>query len=241
MNPPSFATPRPCWESIWHPIIAVGGGYFFTSDVGKNQTFPILNPITDEFFIYHANNGSQTLGFGEAFAGVEWWLNNKAAVQFGLAYDQTFSSIKIKGTLTQGADVPSQDVFSYRYKVILRQLMAESKLLGTFAQFYHPYLMAGAGAAFNSASDFNVNMPPFITFTREYQSNTQTSFSFVLGFGLDYDLDQVFRIGIGYRYANLGNVEFGSATIDNVPVPGTFENKNIHTNEVIAQITANFS
>lgn len=227
-----------CGECWWHPIVSLGGGYLASTEMGQSQTFPIQNPITDEFFIYSANHGTATRGFFDAFVGVEFpsWMSFGTILQLGLGYSQT-APFTVKGTLTQGADVFSQDVFNYQYNVTLYQLLVEAKLLATFATVFHPYVFAGVGVAFNKANDFETNVPPFLTFTRMYANNTTDFFSYSLGFGIDYDLDALFRVGVGYRFSSYGHVNLGNAVIDTTPVPGTLSQDHLYTNEIIGQIT----
>lgn len=242
LSPIAYAAPRSCWACNWSPVLAVGAGYLSTSKLAQSQSFPIVNPITDEFFNYTPNQSSLTNGIADIFLGIEWRLGScdQWALQLGLGYDQA-ASFTVKGSLVQGADVPSEDTFSYQYNVTLRQLLVEGKFLFTVATWYHPYLFGGIGAAFNSASGFSTTVPPFLTFTRNYASNTNTVFSYAVGFGLDYDIDAVFRIGVGYRFSDFGKVSLGSATIDTTSVSGTLSQSHIYTNEVLAQITCNFS
>lgn len=219
----------------WHPIIAVTGSALTTTDQNDTTTFPIVDPIVDSFYIYEPNDTTNSLVIAEVFLGVEWCFQN-LGFQVGLAYNQS-RAFSYEGTLTQGADVQSQDVFTYEYDLRLRQALVEGKLLFYMNKFYHPYLLAGIGAAFNSASGFTTNVPPFLTFTRSYSHNTVTSFSYVLGFGIDIDLDQVFRVGVGYRFADYGKAELGDAVIDDTAVSGTLSMPHLYTNQLFAQIT----
>lgn len=233
---------RPCATACWRPVIAIGAGVINATQLGESQYFPIENTVTDSFYRYSPNNSQKTQGIGDAFLGIEWGLGQtSAALQLGIGYAQTLSPMTVKGTLVQGADVASQSTFQYQYDVTIRQLLLEGKLLGTIACYYHPYIFAGAGSAFNRTSSFSTTVPPFLTFTRQYTSNTATTFTYAVGFGVDMDIDQVFRIGIGYRYSEFGKLDLGNANIDGTPVSGTLTQSNIYTNEVLMQITYAFT
>jgi opacity protein-like surface antigen len=156
-------------------------------------------------------------------------------VQAGFDYNQT-SSLYAKGILTEGAAVQTQDIYSYHYNVTTRQLLLEGKLLYTFKKRFHPYVLAGLGAAFNQATDYSTSAPPFLTFTRMYQPNNITSFSYAVGFGIDADLTDNLRFGIGYRFTDLGKVTLGSATIDTSSVSGTLSQSNLYASQLIAQL-----
>jgi opacity protein-like surface antigen len=223
-------------QKTWHPIVAVGGGSSTSSDIGESKYFPIIDPVTDQFFSYRANNSSQTTGVFNGFLGAEWMIRPQWSVQAGLEYNQV-APFSYKGNLIQGADIESSDAFTYSYGSMTRQLFAEGKLLYNFRQCYHPYVLLGLGAAFNKAYGFSTSVPADLTFTRIYQNNTNTSFSYTAGLGIDADITSHFRVGFGYRFTDLGKVQLGRATIDAIPVSGTLSQSNLYANQAIAQLT----
>lgn len=220
----------------WHPIIAIGAGTSTSTSVGKSQNFPIQNPSTDQFYNYSANQPTQTSSLFDGFLGAEFNLRPNWALQVGVDYNQA-SPYSAKGTLLQGADIESADSYTYHYGVLTKQLLIEGKLLYTVKERYHPYVLGGLGAAFNKAYNYYTNVPPFLTFTRMYQDNTVTAFSYAIGFGIDVDLTSHFRVGAGYRFADLGQVKLGNAMIDTTNVNGTLSQTHLYTNEILAQFT----
>lgn len=230
-----------CCDCNWRPVLALGGGYLFSTMLGESQNFPIQNPITDSFYNYSPNHNTKSTAIVDGFLGIEWGLgDNGAGLQLGVSYDQIVP-FTVKGTLVQGADINSQASFTYQYDITLSQVLFGGKLLGVLSGIYHPYFFGGVGAAFNRASQFTTNVPPFLTFTKTYASNANTVFTYAVGVGLDVDLDQVFRLGAGYRFSNFGKVQLGNATIDTTPVPGTLSQRNLYTNEILLQITCLFN
>lgn len=220
----------------WQPVVTVGGGVAFTSDVGKSTTFPIQNPSTDEFFIYQPHNQDAQKGMFDLFLGAERPLHTPWALQLGIDYNQ-LAPFYPEGILIQGADVASENQYAYSYKIRTTQLLAEGKLFYNFKQVYHPYFLVGLGASFNRASNFATDVPPFLTFTREYENHSRTSFTYALGLGLDIDAAQHCRLGLGYRFADLGKAGLGQATIDTTQVPWTLSQSHFYVNEVVAQFT----
>ncbi len=225
------------WQNkTWHPLVSIGGGTASSSNVGASQNFPIQYPVTEEFYSYSVSHATQTSSLVDIFLGAEWNVQPNWAVQGGIGYNQA-SPFSVKGTLVQGTDVASQNTYTYQYGVLIRQLLIEGKLLYSFRQRFHPYVFAGLGTALNKSYSYNTNVPPFLTFTRMYSNNAMTSFSYALGVGLDYDVDSLIRLGIGYRFANLGKAQLGSAVIDTTHVSGTLSQSNIYANEVLVQFT----
>ena len=140
------------WNGEWHPVMTFGAGTSTTSDVGgDSRNYPIQDPVTDEFFNYTARFPTQTSGLLDAFLGAEWTIQPDWALQAGIDYNQA-APFSATGGLVQGADVPSQDTFTYHYSILSRQLLAEGKLLYTFNQRFHPYIMGGLGAALTNPS-----------------------------------------------------------------------------------------
>ena len=235
-NAAAFTMPAWYTEKAWHPVISIDMGTATSSDIGQSASFPSSNSSTSEFYNYSANEPTQTSGLLEGFIGGEVNLQPNWAIQAGLDYTQP-APFFARGNLTQGADVSSENHYIYHYSILTRQLLAEGKLFYVYKEHYRPYLLLGMGAAFNKAYDYYTNASPYLTFTRMYANQTSTSFSYSVGLGIDFDITKQIRLGVGYRFANLGKIELGNATIDNVNVAGTLSRSNTYINEVLGQIT----
>lgn len=222
--------------SPWYPVLAAGLGVATAYDVGATQNFPIQNTSSDEFYNYSATNATQSVALGDIFIGVEHKLTPVWALQLGLDYNQG-SSLSAQGTLLQGADTASADSYNYSYKIVTKQLSFQSELLYTFRQVYHPYVLAGLGVAFNTAYNYSTNASPFLTFTRTYTNNSNTSFSPTIGGGVDVDIKPNLRAGISYRFTDLGEVQLGTASIDNIAASGTLSQSHLYRGEILGQIT----
>ncbi len=238
----SFAQGEQCGINVfnqacpWRPIVSIGSGAALSSGLGQSKTFPILNPVTDQFFVYSPKNSTQTVGVFDGFAGVEWAFQPNWSLQMGFDYNQAWN-FAAEGTLLQGADAQSADQYTYQYSVLTRQLLAEGKLLYRFKDRYLPYILLGLGAALNDATDYETNVPPFLTFTRQYKNHTQTSFTYTVGIGMDVDILDHLRLGLGYRFADFGQISLGNATIDTSKVNGTLSQTHLYVSEILAQIT----
>ena len=223
-------------QKQWYPVIGLGGGISSTTNLGRSQTFPIINPVTDEYYVYSPQSGAQTKGLFEAFLGAEHPIFSTWLLQGGIAYTQTGSD-QINGSLVQGADALSADQYTYKFNAITRQILAQAKLMQPWHDKFYPYFLLGLGASFNSASNFSTSVPPFLTFTREYQNNQSISFAYRVGVGIDVDISQHVRLGVAYRFVDLGSVNLGSASIDNVSVLGKLSQSNLYANEALIQLT----
>ncbi|KTD35396.1 hypothetical protein Lmor_0843 [Legionella moravica] len=226
-----LSTPVPSW----HPVLSLGAGSSVAKP-GVAQGFPVVNEVTDEFYYYSGTQKTQSSGFLDILLNAERGFSPDWLIQAGLDYNRT-EPFFAHGLFLQGADEQSADTYFYGYKVLTNQILLNSKLLYTLKHRYHPYLFGGVGVAFNKAYNYTVNVPRFITFTRNYLDNSHIDFSYALGVGVDVDLTSNMRVGIGYRYADLGKMQLGTAIIDTTVVAGTLTQNTLHANEFLVQLS----
>lgn len=220
----------------WRTVVTLGAGVATTKSVGTSQNFPIRDPMTDEFYSYTANQPAQSSRELEAFVGAQWQLNAKWQLQQGLAYLAP-SSFSAAGTLLQGADLISADTYNYSYKIIVRDILYETKLFYTIGKRFHPYAELGLGTSLNTSYNFQTTVPPTITFTREYKCNTYVFFSYAVGGGLAVDLNDNMRLGVGYRFVDFGKSQFGKVTVNTSDVPGTITQSHLYNNQAFTQLS----
>jgi opacity protein-like surface antigen len=248
-------SPLPDW--VGRPLLSLTGGAAFISDVGQSKNFPALNPIEDSYYDYHAHQWNQTLALVGGFLGTEYLVHPDWRIQVGVSYNHP-STFYTKGLLTQGPvivdtgapDVEASDQYTYGFSIQSHQILAESKLLYNWEERYHPYVMVGLGASINRAFDYNVNIsPPFTTLSNQFGAYNNAAFSYSVGVGMDIDMMQFMRLGVGYRFTDFGQVQTGPGVIgtagfnnDGVYNPAVVtSNKltqpHLYTNEVVAQLT----
>lgn len=234
----SYSLTLPIWlkNKTWRPLVAVGAGISWSSTIGNSAYFPIEPDVAEEYYQYSVNHTTQSSALGDVFLGLEWQFQPMWALQMGLGYQQA-SPFLAKGSYIQGADVRSQNTYFYDYGILIRQLLIEGKLLYSFKERYHPYVLGGIGSSFNKAYSYNTDVPINLAFTRIYSNNASSSFTYIVGVGLDYDVISSFRLGIGYRFTDVGNIKLGSAVIDTTPVNGTLSQSHLYANEILIQAT----
>lgn len=171
----------------------------------------------DQIFTYHALKNSKTTSFIGSFLGVEHPLNRENLfMQFGVEYNY-FASPYFKGINTVGMEPTTLTLYNYQYKVHTHQVLLATKLRtsrGVLADFY-PYISFGLGAAINRAAKYSAilaeagesNLTPY------FADKTNTAFSYSLGVGLEGSVSERVRLGLGWRFSDLGKVEFGTGKI----------------------------
>ncbi|MDF1683804.1 MAG: outer membrane beta-barrel protein [Legionellaceae bacterium] len=223
-------------KHAWKPFVAVSGGSASVIRMGSTQSFPIVDPAEDEFYVYTPQGGTQTKGLFEAFLGGEFNVLPSWFIQAGAAYAQA-GRYNTQGILTQGIDAQSADQYTYQFNTVVHQVLAQAKVMKRWNNKLYPYALLGLGASFQDASSFSTSVPPFLSFTRAYTDNTTGSFSYQVGAGIDVDIAKHVRLGIGYRFADFGETRLGSASINNTFVSGRLGQSPLYANEAIAQLT----
>lgn len=221
-------------NSKYRPFLSLYGGVAAASNAGRTQTLAMEGDFTT--YQYFANKSdSNTILWGGTL-GTEVTLNSKWDLQLGVSFYKP-EDISSSGVLVQGVDPQSADSFNYSYHLKSSQLLIEGKILRVFNKIYWPYLSLGLGATFNKASNYQTNVPPFLTFTPNFADHKVTHFAYSLGTGIDVSIQENIRLGIGYRYVDLNKANLGSGVIDTTPIPQTLAQSNIHMHQALIQIS----
>ena len=229
-----------------HAVLTVQGGYASINSNGHVQRF--MGPDST-LFNYSPSDTKNNKGFVGLFVGVEHivptLLSYPALVQAGVEYN-AFGQETIKGLNTVGVDASSSTQYTYQYKVKTQQILGDIKLLTTVHELFHPYLEAGLGIAINDANTYHASTTETgslnLTPTLANQGSIRTSY--ILGLGLDANLNKHVRVGLGYRYsyfgaASLGN---GSIAVGTNQTPGFFnvQTSGLYANQLIAHASLIF-
>jgi opacity protein-like surface antigen len=212
-------------------VVTVSAGAQISSNLGLSQSFFALG----NNYAYQAHHNAQSRALLGAFIGQEYQHSPRLAVQFGLGYYQPFSAYAVRGGLVQGPLAPAQ--MNYSYNVVTRQLLLESKLLTIWRQRYYPYVSLGLGEAFNNVYGYQISNPAYVAVTPFYAAKRNRSFAYRLGFGMDMELIPHLRLGLGYRFADLGRVNLGSAFINSTPINAILKQSHLYTNELLGQLS----
>lgn len=203
------------------------------SQLGQAQSFA---PIDLCRYRYQPNDTNTTNMLWGGFVGSEVIRSSSWSLIGGLGYYQP-NYLSTKGILTQGADSVSDNSFSYRYQTQSQQLLAEGKLYWIAKESIQPFLMIGIGAAFNNTFNYQTNVPPFLEFTPEFSNHRQTNYTYAIGPGIDISISKSIRIGMAYRFTDLGSANTGSAQIDAIPISNTLNQSHLYANQILAQLT----
>ena len=233
-------------EAGFHPFATVFGGPAWRQQSSGTSTFVVTD---NEKFIYHPQSNSPTLGFGGVVAGLEHRLfYDNLYVQLGAEYDN-FSGTSFHGNSLAGVELNTTTLYRYQYHTSTQQVMGTAKFYSILKapkginKNLYPYFSVGLGAAFNKANQFTTSTSETgsINLTPTYPSSSNTNFSYNLGIGVDMEVIEHLRFGLGYRYSNFGKVTLGQGLVTynqyRYPVNYVFGANNAYANQLLVGLT----
>ena len=215
------------------PVLTFSAGASIISHTDKSQSFTPLDLCSYHYTPKDSNTTNMLWG---GFVGSEVKRFQSWEFIAGLGYYQP-NFLSTKGALIQGADPTSNNTYSYQYKTQSQQVLAEGKLYWTAKEKIQPFLMVGIGASFNKTLNYQTSVPPFLEFTPMFSNHTQTNFTYAVGPGIDISLSKSLRIGVAYRFTDLGLANTGRAQIDEIPISSTLKQPRLYANQILAQLT----
>ena len=177
-------------------------------NAGQKQAFYLTPDITKT---YAASNITHVLADGEIFIGIQKNLPKMLQGQLGVAVAAT-SNAKLSGNIWDDADSRFNN-YSYSYQVQHTHIAAKGKLLADRGYWVIPWVSASLGVGFNNAHDFqNTPLISQAVTIPNFASNTQTSFTYTLGVGIQKALNPHWQAGVGYEFADLGQSQLSRAS-----------------------------
>lgn len=234
---------EPIGEAVWagyRPVLSLLGGVA-GEDTTHSQTF------NDGLFVYHGlENG--TSSFLGGFLGVEHPFHYQSLfMQLGIEYNY-FWDIPIYGLSSVG-EPETYTNYTYDYILQTQQALAVAKfftsveLLTIPSHIFYPYVSVGLGVAFNHSSQYNTapqgtecaNLPPV------FGNNMNVNLSYSVGLGVDTNITQHIRVGLGYQFSHFGRASLHSGEIvfNNYYFPTNFALNvpNVVANQFLAQVS----
>ncbi len=200
---------------------------------GGSQTRTLSPPFQNTYV-----SDKQWKGVGDfgGFLGLERAFRDWLGVQTGLSgYGN--ASIPISGDVWQFG-LPKFDNFSYSYHVSHARVMWSNKWLTNYPRYaaLHPYFSWEIGAAFNRASGYQERaLIPLTAPMSPFHNHNQTSFSWSLGLGADYAVNEKIRVGLGYQFSDLGLVSLGATSA--ASTTQTLSLSHMYANQLRFQLT----
>lgn len=203
MWPVGMVDSQRSWD--WVGTVSIGPAW---ESAGQTQTFYLAPNILKT---YAAVETTHALFDGEVFAGIQKELPKALIGQIGLAVAAT-SNGKLSGYIWDDADSTFNNS-SYSYQIQHTHIAVKGKLLADRGYWFIPWVSASLGVGFNNSHDYEntplisqaVTMPNFA-------SNTETSFTYTLGAGIQKILNPHWQVGMGYEFADWGQSQLNRAS-----------------------------
>lgn len=170
-------------------------------EAGHTQNIELQSDVVNT---YLPSQTTHPLTSGELFTGFQKSIGSTLIGQFGLALGAS-TNTTIKGDIWELSD-PVFDNFVYQYELRHTQVTVKGILLSkAWSEQWLPYLSAGVGVGFNKVYDYNTHSKIFAAVPPPpFQANTQTTFSYTLGVGLQAVFSSHWQAGMGYLFSDWG-------------------------------------
>lgn len=212
------------------PIASLSAGTDVVN-IHMTQNITILSPFQNS---YVSNNRIEDFVAG-LFVGIETPVFNNVLGQLGISYYRNDGYLA-QGIVYQFTDPAMGNLF-YQYSIQSQRFLLESKLLATCHEKYHPFINVGLGRSKNTASDYveTAVVSTSVPMSPGFSNNTSYSFTYLIGAGVEIDIDTHTRLGVMYRYVNLGRANLGTTPLQESAT--TLNNDPLYTNEFMLQLT----
>ncbi|MFT4059422.1 MAG: outer membrane beta-barrel protein [Legionella sp.] len=149
---------------------------------------------------------------------------------------QHFFRTQLGKNITSYSDDEMND-YKYNWELTSNVVLATAKLNLVHYGRFAPYIQGGIGSSFNRTSNYKeLALTKTTPRTNPKYSNFSTSeFAYLLGIGVDLQLNSKLSITVGYNFLDLGQISSGPGKEDwsnQSLTPGSY-----HSNEVLITIT----
>jgi opacity protein-like surface antigen len=170
-----------------------------------------LDPYPANMDLFSTNNHHHG-GMVSVSTGLRWQQERRyfPSYSLGLRYQNWFQQ-QIDGSITQYSD-PEFVNYSYTLNTSSNVFSVFSKINLVKLQRFLPYASIGLGSSINKTGRYTEQAYPGIVAridSPDFNSHSSTQFSYNLGTGLDYQLNQQMLMSLGYEYQDLGAVRSG--------------------------------
>jgi opacity protein-like surface antigen len=200
-------------KSMATPDYALVGSISFGSaweNAGEKQTL-YLTPSIEK--TYTSDQSTEAVFDGEVFLGLQKILSQHIQGQLGLAVAAT-SSANPSGDIWDDAD-PSFNNFTYDYKIQHTHIAIKGKILFNPDNRWllTPWVSTSLGVGFNHAYGFSNEPTIFEAIpSADFASNTETTFTYTIGIGIQKIFDKHWQVGTSYEFSDWGKSKLGAAS-----------------------------
>ncbi len=168
-------------------------------------------------FSFADQKQSGLLGIYGGTAGLEIPLsirNTSLAWQVGLSFQQ-FAQRAVSGNAVQGiSGTASLNHYTYNYNINSNEILVNNRLVFNYRRYFHPYADFALGQATNRTSNYQASpQDTSADLPVLFANKTTNGLAYQLGLGVEADVAKNLRVGVGYRFSDLGKVSLGEGNI----------------------------
>jgi opacity protein-like surface antigen len=183
---------------------------------------------------YVARKTTHSVAEGDIFLGIQKQLPKRFQGQLGMAVAVT-NNAALSGNVWDDAEALFNN-YTYRYDVQHTHVLIKGKLLADRSYWLIPWVSAGIGVGFNNAHHFqNTPLISEATTMPNFSSNTQTSFTYTLGAGVQKVLTSHWQVGVGYDFSDWGRSQLGRSS--GQTLNSGLRLNHLYTNGVLLNVT----
>lgn len=202
INTTAYATADSLYDEefplVWSPIITLSAGPAWAAP-GQNQYLYRNPPPNPDYYHYDSDMG--ILASGEIFFGLQRFFQPCMIGQLGIGVAGA-TDAKASGFVDVNGVV---DANAFQYNINHGRAELKGKLINTLYPMAQPYVSASLGIGINNTHGYvptTINQtlyPPYW-----FQTNTNVSFAYTVGLGVQTNLSRHWQVGIGYEFADWG-------------------------------------
>lgn len=230
---------RETWYSDIAPVLGMRLGIDQVSfEESQNIRLTNIDSLPSHFKSTEDSDTSLVWG---AFAGIEVPIDEEEIYrwQTGFGYYRT-TSLDTEGIIEYFGDPSDVDV-GYRYNINNTRYMFENKLLMSLNELFSLYLLGSLGIANNETGDAETYQldPASVEMLYGFETDEVNSFTYSVGLGLEMEVIEHVRVGLGYQFSDLGEAKTGPFKSPN-SAGEHLENEHLFTNEFMLGVNVVF-
>lgn len=215
-------------QSLWpimettscSPFVTLSLGPTFTAGA-ESESFYLQSDIAKT---YKVNRNPNLFGSGEAFFGMQIPIMPNFLGQFGVAVAGGLEA-PLKGNIWEDQD-PDFNNYTYKYTVNHAHVAVKAKISTDTNTVIQPYVSGSIGTGINRSHRFSISPIIFEEVPApNFTSDKDSGMVYTAGLGIQTSYNENWQAGIGYEFADWGNLRLGRA-------PGQTLNSGLGSNHL---------
>ena len=215
-------------QSLWPIMETTSCSPFMTLSLGPTLTG---GAESESFYLqpdiaktYKVNRKPYAFGSGELFLGMQIPIMPNFLSQVGIAVAGGLEA-PLAGNIWEDED-PEFNNYTYKYKVNHAHIAVKAKISTDTNTIIQPYVSGSIGTGVNKSHSFTISPIIFEEVPApNFTAGRDSGMVYTAGLGIQSSYNENWQVGIGYEFADWGNLQLGRA-------PGQTENQGLGSNHL---------